>query len=186
MFDFVSPFDALTGISLGAKQKALSAQQPAEGLLGVLLHSIRSASLWRILRADSRGDRLPSLSLRNKYSVLTSLTRQKNSRPSPSNHVHAPFRHSLASRPVPHALLLPSRLASQPVSSNVAQQTPLSARVAFPKVPSATTISETESSPLPQCSGFENKRGGVPKVKTSDPSVYPRIYSLRLRLIVFE
>ncbi|PIL23859.1 hypothetical protein GSI_13610 [Ganoderma sinense ZZ0214-1] len=173
MFDFVSPFDALTGTNPGAKRKAPPPQQQPEDL-----------SSWSTAALDPKRKSVENL--------MDQLTRGQAPQPQPTQQVLSPYEpyqtEELSheplqprSRPLPPQPVQPtgSPRASPPkqASQQVRQQqrraadSPVS-QGGVPQGPFGNHYQrDKESSPLPQRGGFENKRGGAPKGKIVSPNV---------------
>lgn len=171
MFDFVSPFDALTGTNPGAKRKAPPPQQPAEDL-----------SSWSTAALDPKRKSVENL--------MDQLTRGQAPQPQPTQQVLSPYE-PYQTEELPHEPLQPR---SRPLPPQPGQPTG-SPRASPPKQASQPARQQQrrvadspvsqggvsqgpfgnhyhrdkESSPLPQRSGFENKRSGVPKGKNVSP-----------------
>ncbi|TBU32354.1 hypothetical protein BD311DRAFT_654740 [Dichomitus squalens] len=172
MFDYYSPFDALSGTSPGAKRKPPPPQQ-AEDL-----------SSWNTPTVDPKRKSVENL--------MDQLTRGQALQPQPTQHVVSPYESyqpeepqhepiQPRSRPLPPQPVQPTgsprasppkqvsqparqqqqqrRAADSPIGQGGISQGPYSGQYGRDK----------ESSPLPQRGSYENRRGGAPKGKNTSP-----------------
>ena len=170
MFDFVSPFDALSN-SPGARRKVPPPQQQAEDL-----------SSWSTAALDPKRKSVENL--------MDQLTRGQAPQPQPTQQILNPYESYQAeelshepiqarSRPLPPQPVQPTGSPRASPPKQISQPARQQQRRAADSPVSQGGVAQgphgnhyhrdKESSPLPQRSSSENRRGGPPKGKNVSP-----------------